>query len=76
MQGWPGNSPDLNPIENVWGWMKQRIERLQLTTMEQLKAAVQEAWEAVPDSMLHNLMHGMKARMEKVLAEGGGYIGK
>lgn len=73
---WPSTSPDLNPIENVWGWMKQRIGRQRLTTMAQLKAAVQEAWEAVPETMLHNLMHGMKERMHKVVAADGEHIGK
>ena len=24
---WPSNSPDLNPIENVWGLMKKQVEK-------------------------------------------------
>ena len=23
---WPGNSPDLNPIENCWNWMKDQLQ--------------------------------------------------
>lgn len=71
---WPGNSPDLNPIENVWGWMKQRVYKKRLQTLEELQAAVDEAWEALPAEMLTKLMLGMPERLRKVKDLNGGYI--
>ena len=42
---WPGNSPDHNAIEGVWGLLKLRINKLRprpLTT-SQIQAAIQNA---------------------------------
>jgi transposase len=43
----PPNSPDLNPIENVWRLMKQRIKARAScpSTLEGMKVAVQEEWD-------------------------------
>jgi hypothetical protein len=37
---WPGNSPDLNPIEHIWDLIKKRIKKRHrfIQTMEELKA--------------------------------------
>lgn len=35
LNGWPLNSPDLSPIENLWAIMKERLNRL--TTNQKIK---------------------------------------
>jgi hypothetical protein len=75
LQNWPSNSPDLNPIENVWGIIKPQVYRQQYTSLAELKAAVLRAWAELPQSTLRNLMLSMPKRLSKVLRQRGGYIG-
>jgi transposase len=49
---WPACSPDLNPIENVWRIMKQRLRQLKRSpqTFEALKPALTKIWDEMdPD---------------------------
>ena len=41
---WPGNSPDLNPIENVWGYMKRKLKPTDITSVPKLTKVIQEIW--------------------------------
>ena len=41
---WPGNSPDLNPIENLWSIVKNRLRKMDCTNKIQLIQSVIHVW--------------------------------
>lgn len=60
---WPAYSPDLDPIEKEWDWMKDWIDDHYPSKLnyDQLRRADKVAWDAVPNSFLQeqiDLMHG------------------
>jgi transposase len=73
---WPAKSPDLNPIENLWGWMTYRVYGggRQYYSISALKEAVQKAWDAVPASYLEALVNSMPNRCQLVKKCRGRYI--
>lgn len=36
LQDWPPNSPDLNPIENAWAWLKQQVYAKHYSSLEEM----------------------------------------
>ena len=41
---WPPNSPDLSPIENVWGIIQARLDKRQFKNFEDYKSGLLEEW--------------------------------
>ena len=73
---WPGNSPNLNPIENLWAIMKNRVAEMRpATTLDQLVRQLNLAWSSLDETILENLVASMPNRMKKVLQMKGDYIG-
>ena len=40
----PRNSPDLNPIENAWNYMKNKIQEAHSTNIQTLKEVLMKLW--------------------------------
>ena len=41
---WPGNSPDLNPRENLWEILKNEVADKQPSSAKDFKDATKEVW--------------------------------
>ncbi len=45
---WPSMSPDLNPIEHLWGILKRKVEECKVSNIHQLCDVVMEEWKRTP----------------------------
>jgi transposase len=70
---WPSKSPDINPIENVWGILVRDIysDCRQYETKEQLKIAIENAWDRISSETLKNLINSMPKRMNLLIKSSG-----
>ena len=74
---WPGNSPDLSPIENLWALVQEEVNKMTPATSEDtLTRNVRAAWSQISSQTLDNLMSGKPDRMRACMKEKGGYICK
>lgn len=72
---WPALSPDLNIIENLWGWMTKQVYGggRQFNTREEVIAAIRNCWEAIPMTLLDSLFNSLPHRMLAVIEKRGGH---
>lgn len=67
----PPYSPDLNPIENLFHVLKQRVFAHFPHTAAEVEAAITAEWEHLPPSLLLTLAHSMPARLKAVIENEG-----
>lgn len=71
---WPSQSPDLNPIESVWAYIKKNLKnRTKPSNLDELFQRVLEEWEGTPARILANMVESMPDRVAAVLKSRGGH---
>ena len=74
---WPGNSPDLNPIENLWTIVQQEVDKMTpASSVGELAEQLKKAWGRIKPDVLEKLVSRMPQRIHDCIALKGGYIGK
>ena len=69
--GFPPNSPDLNPIENIFGILQSHVNDTQPTTLKELIDSVELCWKNLKMIYIKNTIKSLKKRMEYVLNNNG-----
>ena len=71
---WPAQSPDLNLIEALWLDLETEMGETwgRIGDTDILETCLRNAWELIPTSRLENLIASMPARLQAVIAAGGG----
>jgi transposase len=71
---WPPNSPDLNPIENVFGLLAKAVYagNRQFSSIAELSHCIDHCWTTLPQAQIANIIDSMHDRMvETLMAQGG-----
>ena len=70
---WPSRSPDLNPMENIWGWLARRLyaNNRQFNSVSDLQNCVLGEREQVRQQLVRDLVESMHKRTAQVLQRGG-----
>jgi len=70
---WPAQSPDLNPIENLWSIIKQRRAKKfgMPTTKNELIEQIFEIWDNIDAELKNKLAESVPKRLIKIIENNG-----
>ena len=69
---WPPQSPDFNPIENLWVILKRKVAAERPGNLNSLWEVLQRAWESISQQQIASLVGFMPERMKLAVAAKGG----
>ena len=73
IMNFPPQSPDLNPIENLWDHLKREKVKHRSTNKDNLWDVLNQSWNNIKPEVLIKLVHSMPNRVNAVLKAKGGH---
>ena len=76
LANWPPNSPDLNPIENLWAILKVNVSKKYPKNIHDLELNIKNEWELLNiehKNLMIKLVESMPERLEQVIKRKGYY---
>ena len=71
---WPVNSPDLNPIENLWAKMKDLVAEKQPSNGKALNQCIKVVWvQEISENYCNSLIESMPHRLQAMIDAKGGH---
>ena len=70
---WPPQSPDLNPIENLWKTLGVKVTERNPTNMEDLWVKLQEEWSKISIEDCQELIRSCSRRCAAVIESKGSF---
>lgn len=71
---WPPNSPDLNPIENIWGCLKNLLEKETDLNDTNFDEKIIKCWNNIKYETVFNSINSMNCRICQVIQNEGDHI--
>ena len=69
---WPAYSPDLNPIENVWAYIKGKLSGKKFISMKQIETEIIKIWESIPKIQIEKTCESIYDRIGDCIEMKGG----
>lgn len=70
---WPPQSPDLNPIEQLWDHLDQKLRKTPPVNVADAWEKLSKYWKEIRQPILQTYAHSMKRRCQAVINAKGGH---
>lgn len=68
---WPGKSPDLNPMKDLWAVMKREIRGRDTSSLCKLETEIRDVWDNLKPELLQNLADSVPERLMEYIRKNG-----